>query len=99
MSDHDDRYEAEARDATAEAAGLILAQAEGDNDLIDALLHSMWQNRDTPGAITTLRAVIAVAGSAIEGDYRWAVSQGADTTPAIQRVIGYAQVSREAEGR
>ncbi|MFK5691369.1 hypothetical protein ACI3EY_17055 [Ornithinimicrobium sp. LYQ92] len=94
MTDNQD-IDGRARDAVAEAAGLVLAQAAGDNDLIDALLKPMAEDRDLPSALNTLRAVLVVAGRAIEADVNYANAQGATSTPAVEQLIEFTKISRE----
>ena len=84
--------EQQAKDAVAEGAGLIIAQVAGDNDLINAVLMPMWEDRDARAAVRTLRAVLVAAGQAMQVEVDRA-NEADEPSPAAEKLIALSRVN------
>lgn len=74
-------------DRMAEAAGLILAEAKGD-ETVGLFMQALIDSKDGSDAILMLASVIAAAGLAVRAECQRAAENGDDSTASVDTLTG-----------
>lgn len=78
----------------SDAAAILLAEAKGDSASSALVLEALLDRRDLAGALLTLRAVVSVAGMALQADLTARAEAGEDTAPAVSLLAALARHTR-----
>lgn len=83
-----------ARDHLADAAGILLAAAAGDDDAVDALMTSLLDARDWAEALLTLKGTLSAATMALQAEALRAREAGEDSE-AFRVLAALTRTSRD----